>query len=138
MIQMGRIFYEPMGPFHRLGFWIWWKLSYLFTRNREGSGIYLIRIRKKKYIYVGRSNNIESRWRAHRRKLEDNTHSNDLLLQSYQQYGMRALDFQVAMRAREIRLARLEAAFIRYFQGSSWKLTNEVRASHRHKKFILF
>jgi group I intron endonuclease len=51
------------------------------------SGIYLIQNIKNGKGYVGSSLDIDSRWRTHRRTLNNNTHHNEYLQRSYNKYG---------------------------------------------------
>lgn len=42
-------------------------------------GIYAIKHKHHREIYIGRSSDIERRWRSHIRKLINNTHKNNML-----------------------------------------------------------
>lgn len=50
-------------------------------------GIYGIRCLANGRVYVGQSQNMESRWSGHRRELRQGTHYNDHLQNAWNKYG---------------------------------------------------
>ena len=57
------------------------------------SGIYIIKNKKTNKIYVGSSNDIRRRWRAHRSLLKNNKHHSIYLQNAYNQYGKSCFEF---------------------------------------------
>ena len=59
------------------------------------SGIYKIINKINQHYYVGRSNNFQSRWQAHRNKLRKGLHDNEHLQNAWNKYGPAAFEFIV-------------------------------------------
>jgi len=58
-------------------------------------GIYQIQNTENNKKYVGKSSNIEARWKQHLKELSENKHVNRLLQKDYDIYGKEVFDFEV-------------------------------------------
>ena len=58
-------------------------------------GIYSITCKRNGKVYIGRSNNISSRWKNHRKGLKNGYHVNKALLKDYKEYGEDSFIFKV-------------------------------------------
>lgn len=67
-------------------------LNYCETINNK-IGIYAIKNKINGKIYIGQSNNIDSRWRQHLSHLRRNIHSNKYLQNAWNKYGESNFDF---------------------------------------------
>lgn len=56
------------------------------------SGIYCIKNKITKRVYVGKSTNIEERWEAHKKKLLAKSHNNYLMQNDCNSYGIESFD----------------------------------------------
>lgn len=58
-------------------------------------GIYTITCTENNRVYVGRSKDIEKRWKSHLNSLRSENHINKQLLKDYQEYGEESFKFEV-------------------------------------------
>lgn len=59
------------------------------------SGIYCVKNKITKRVYVGKSVCIEERWDIHKKKLENKSHENYLMQQDYNNYGIDSFEFRL-------------------------------------------
>lgn len=96
-------------------------------------GVYEIRNTTTGESYIGSSEDIEKRWQVHRQELAGNRHDNDLLYESWRQYGQSAFEFRVIYEAhqgediRDIELWHIE----RY--GPAFNIQSTPKQSARAK-----
>jgi len=75
-------------------------------------GIYCIRNKINGKRYIGRSLDISSRWRMHRRELNSNMHKNDYLQNSWNKYGEDNFEFEILELCEAEDLNELEIHYI--------------------------
>lgn len=81
------------------------------TRSRtHTTGIYKITCAANGRAYVGASVNIESRWRMHRHKLNNQRHTNKEFQNDWNKYGAGAFAFEVVKECEAAQLLKVERA----------------------------
>ena len=61
------------------------------------TGVYIIKNLKNEKVYVGQSVDIKSRWRTHKRELNNNSHKNIKLQNAWNKYGRDNFSFEVIL-----------------------------------------
>ncbi|NNV04631.1 GIY-YIG nuclease family protein [Brevibacillus sp. MCWH] len=81
-------------------------------------GVYLIRNKVNRKVYVGSSIRIEERWEDHIRELNGNRHNNRYLLHAWQKYGQENFSFEIIETTDdESSLIDLEQKWIDYYRS---------------------
>jgi len=75
-------------------------------------GIYFIRNKIIKKMYVGQSINIEARWATHRYELKHSLHKNKKLQRSYLKHGKENFEFLIFKECKKSELNDLEQSII--------------------------
>lgn len=86
------------------------------------SGIYVIRNTDNGKVYVGKSVDVEDRWRHHRRQLIRNKHVNPHLQASWNRAGPASFVFEVVEEAASEHLPILEAKWMAHLRSSDREL----------------
>lgn len=71
-------------------------------------GIYLITNKLNGKVYVGASQNIESRWKSHKQSLNKNKHHSKLLQNAWNEYGEENFEFKVIHECENLRIVEQE------------------------------
>lgn len=85
------------------------------------SGIYKIVNKLNGKLYIGSSNNIRKRWKAHRNRLRNSNHTNKYLQSTYNKYGINALIFEVIEFVNLQNLIIKEQFWIDYYESYNRK-----------------
>lgn len=75
-------------------------------------GVYSIVCKATDSIYIGSSNNIELRWKAHKNHLSKGIHVNRYLQRAYDKYGLSDFNFTIIEECSEDRLIEREQYYI--------------------------
>lgn len=107
-------------------------------------GIYIILNNKNGSKYIGQSQNIEKRWRQHKKKLDNNKHYNTYLQNSWNKYGKNSFSFMILESCHKNALNSREQYWIRYHNTYNnkkhYNLTpggdsqNNKSKKHKHSK----
>lgn len=87
-------------------------------------GIYVICNVKTDTFYVGKSVNIEKRFKNHLKNLRQNKHYNKHLQNSYNKYGEEFFEFDVVEECNENQLNEKEKYWIAYYKNNNFNLYN--------------
>lgn len=79
------------------------------------SGIYAIYCLGNRKRYIGLSNDIESRWKVHKRLLRTNRHGNMRLQSSWNKYSSKVFKFTVLQEVPKLLLGLHEVVWIKHF-----------------------
>ena len=63
--------------------------------SQKSAGVYKITCKATGWVYIGKSNNVLTRWMFHKFKLEAGTHMNKRLQNQWNHYGAVAFAFEV-------------------------------------------
>lgn len=113
-------------------------------------GIYMIKNMHNNKVYIGQSANINKRWNNHRSKLENNSHENKHLQDSYNKYGKDNFEYTIICECRKEELNDLEKYYIRKYHsydnkygynltkgGDQYEFNDDtiekMRESHKHE-----
>jgi group I intron endonuclease len=106
-----------------------------YTATERISGIYLILNTSNSKKYVGKSQHIFSRWRAHLKTLRNGIHPNPHLQRAWQKYGEESFTFLILEEAGPDLLGVREACLIRHFSSgrreSGYNLVEATPEGHR-------
>ncbi len=75
-------------------------------------GIYGIVNKQEKKVYIGKSNDIERRWKEHKNELSKGTHRNKALQESYNNYGADAFIYKIIELCPESQYGLIELEYI--------------------------
>lgn len=78
----------------------------------SNSGVYLIRNKVSGKMYVGSSKDIESRWKDHKRRLNNGIHKNEHLQRAWKKYGESGFTFTTIETCEREMLVELEQKYI--------------------------
>lgn len=80
-------------------------------------GIYKIVNKKNGKVYIGKSVDIENRWKKHVADLNNNNHCNKYLQDDWNIYGMESFNFAIVKKCRSNILAELEGLTIKEYDS---------------------
>ena len=83
------------------------------------TGIYKIQCMKTSVVYIGSSENVERRWKTHKRELSGNYHCNDGLQDQWNWHGERSFIWEVIEEVEVERLKIREQFWINYYRSRS-------------------
>ena len=87
------------------------------------SGVYTIYNNVSGTIYVGKSKDIESRWKNHRNEMRRGVHNNQHLQRAYDKYGKDAFEFSLVCE-QSGDLVKAEQAYHDYFKAVGYAMYN--------------
>jgi len=104
------------------------------------SGIYCIENLVNHKKYIGQSNDIEHRWKAHKYALNSNCHDNDYLQKSWNKYGCDNFKFYIVELCDVERLDEREVYYIDFYdtlnRDNGYNLTSGGGANKRYSEEV--
>lgn len=85
-------------------------------------GIYMIKNKITKQIYIGQSRDIKARYRSHRSDLRNNKHSNEHLQNSWNKYRESNFIFRIIEKTKEECLNERERFWIKHYDSNNKEL----------------
>lgn len=85
--------------------------------NNNMIGIYKIKNTANGKTYIGQSTDIEQRWSAHKRELQNGIHKNTLLQNDWDAFGESNFSFEVIKKCRSIKLNEYEKFYIQQYNA---------------------
>lgn len=99
-------------------------------------GIYRIRCTYSERWYVGRSENVESRWYEHRYYLNQGLHENLYLQRAWNKYGEESFEFEMVEEVLEGELQSIEQAYLDAFWGTGWLFNMNSKSDGGQEKCL--
>ena len=107
--------------------------------QNSNCGIYKITNLKNNKAYIGQSTDIKTRWKNHKKELENNSHRNSHLQNAFNKYGEEAFEFRILEETFEENLDDAEEYWIDYFDSTNPRKGYNLREganSYKHRKEI--